>query len=218
MGTCGGGGLALLALTWWGKFPPAAHAKLCIFGHMASSLLPRRRDLLDASQPAPASGLESAVGAADPTGDPGWPALPPRGPTHQRAATLGELQRQHQLAVTLAGGRVGTWPRPAQGVGGGRVWCLARGHPSPHPSQLNVTLAQLQLPRLRLTSVARTTRARAPLTPSTACVPAYHEKEPSSTPLVSPTWLCVHGGGTVYADEERSCPSHRCRRPPACQQ
>ena len=143
VGTCGGGGLALLALTWWGKFPPAAHAKLCIFGHMASSLLPRRRGLLDASQPAPASGLESAVGAADPTGDPGWPAPPPRGPTHQRAATLGELQRQHQLAVTLAGGRVGTWPRPAQGVGGGRVWCLARGHPSPHPSQLNVTLAHL---------------------------------------------------------------------------
>ena len=144
VGTCAGGGPALLALTRWGKPPPGARKAVHFWPHdMASPFLLRRgkRLPIDASQSAPASGLESAVGAADPTGDPGWPALPPRGPTHQRAATLGELQRQHQLAVTLAGGRVGTWPRPAQGVGGGRVWCLARGHPSPHPSQLNVTLS-----------------------------------------------------------------------------
>ena len=67
------GGLALLALERWGKFPPAAHAKLCIFGPMASSLPLRggKRLPIDASQSAPASGLGSVVGAADPAGDPG---------------------------------------------------------------------------------------------------------------------------------------------------
>ena len=66
-------GLALLALTWWSKFPPAAHTRLCIFGPMVGSLLLRggKRLPIDASQSASASGLESAVAAADPAGDPG---------------------------------------------------------------------------------------------------------------------------------------------------
>ena len=47
-------GLALLALTWWSKYPPAAHTRLCIFGPMVGSLLLRRgkRLPIDASQPA----------------------------------------------------------------------------------------------------------------------------------------------------------------------
>ena len=164
-------GPTLLALAWRGKTPPAAHTRLCIFGPMASSLLlrwwealvgavwwgdatrlggeptcehrlraacadPAARTPCGARAPADGEGRGSSVSECKP------PHL-----AHQRAVTLGELQRQHQIA----GGRVGTQPRPAQGVGGGRVCHPARGHASPHPSQLNATLLpshiSLALPR-----------------------------------------------------------------------
>ena len=60
------GVLALLALTRWRKSPPAAHTRLCIFcpwwAHFFSA--GGKRLPIDASQSAPASGLESAVAAA----------------------------------------------------------------------------------------------------------------------------------------------------------
>ena len=121
------------------KFPPAAHtscAFLAPWAHFFST--GGKRLPIDASQPASASGLESAV-AARPTARAARAAAARANATfasrHAWADTLGELQRQHQIA----GGRVGTRPRPAQGVGGGRVCRRVRVHASPHPSQLNAT-------------------------------------------------------------------------------
>ena len=68
------GVLALLALTRWRKFPPAAQTRLCIFGPWRAHFFSAggKRLPIDASQSASASGLESAVAAAaDPAGDPG---------------------------------------------------------------------------------------------------------------------------------------------------
>ena len=67
------GVLALLALTRWRKFSPAAHTRLCIFGPWRAHFFSAggKRLPIDASQSASASGLESAVAAADPAGDPG---------------------------------------------------------------------------------------------------------------------------------------------------
>ena len=49
------GGLALLALTWWGKPPPAAHAKLCILATWRAHFFSAggKRLPIDASQPEP---------------------------------------------------------------------------------------------------------------------------------------------------------------------
>ena len=48
-------GLALLALVWWGEFPPAAQTRLCIFCPWWAHFFfaGGKRLLIDASKPAP---------------------------------------------------------------------------------------------------------------------------------------------------------------------
>ena len=155
------GGLALLALAWWGKTPPAAHTRLCIFGPMASSLLLRWWEALvgavwwgDATRLGGEPTCEHRLRAAcaDPAArTPCGARAPADG--EGRGSTVSEcnfclsprLGRRTRRAVAPAPGgrgRAGTRPRLAQGVGGGRVCRPARGQASPHPSQLNVTQEQ----------------------------------------------------------------------------
>ena len=62
-------------------------------------------------------------------------------------ATPGQTHQASRSASKAGRGRVGTWPRLGQGVGGGRVCRPAHGHASSHPSQMNETLQQLFITR-----------------------------------------------------------------------
>ena len=149
VGTCGGGSARAVGAYAVEKIPACGADKAVHFWPVAGSLLLRRREALAHRRQPVRLRLGLGVGRGCSRGS----GRRPRAGRHRHRGRRGrrrEVRRArvfdgNSASAWRQGGRVGTWTRPAQGVGGGRVCCPARVHASPHhPSQLNVTRRPLR--------------------------------------------------------------------------